>query len=183
MKISPVSLVSIGGVAAIAGGALRIVSAFIPYQPETLWLETLYAVEDYFMLVGISAFYLHFSGQLGALGVLAFCLTSAGFASIVGPDPIMFGVNFYELGALAIIVGLAALSAQMLRKGIAYAASILWLISVALTLSSVVFEAYYLVVGAGVFFGSAFVSAGWVLFRNSRKHNLPFNDTEFGAQA
>ena len=183
MKISPVSLVSIGGAAAVAGGALRIVSSFIPYQPETLWLETLYAVEDYFMLVGISAIYLHFSGQLGALGVFAFCLTSAGFASIVGPDPVMFGVNFYELGALAIIVGLAALSAQMLRNRIAYAASIMWLISAALTLSSIAFEAYYLVVGAGVFFGSAFVSAGLVLFRYSQKYRLQFSDTEFGAQA
>ena len=59
----------------------------------------------------------------------------AGIASIVGPDAVAFGVDFYRIGALVFVSGLALLSALMLRAGVMRPVAVLWLATFAASLS------------------------------------------------
>ena len=153
-------LMKLGGGAAIVGGALRVASSFIPYTPETWWLELTYAIIDYSLLVGILAIYLRFANQLGVLGLLTVCVITIGVSSIVGPDAEMFGVNFYQLGAGVILSGLAALSAQLLVRGLARVESGLWIVSFLLSIGVAFFGTQTLANLAGVLFGLGFVVSG-----------------------
>lgn len=93
MTVTPKALFAIAAYAAIVGGALRIAVAFIPYTPEAVWLEAMYALVDVCMLFAIVAVFFRYIHLLGLVGALAAALASLGFASLIGPDPVMFGVG------------------------------------------------------------------------------------------
>lgn len=165
MAVNSKLLTKAGGGAAIVGGSLRVASAFVPYKSDTLWLEMMYAIIDYSLLVGMSAIYLRFANQLGVLGLLTFCVITIGLSSIVGPDTEMFGVDFYQLGAGVIVSGLAILSAQLLICGMARVESSLWILSFLLSVCAVLLDMQILLTLAGVLFGLAFVISGRAILR------------------
>ncbi len=108
-------LVRVGALAAILGGALRIVSSFIPYEANSAPLEALYAVIDVCFVFGLIAIYITSAEAVGMAGLAAFLVAMTGLASIVGPDPQAFGIDFYRAGALVFVLGLAGLSVQLFR--------------------------------------------------------------------
>lgn len=146
--------------AAMLGGAMRIATAFIPYTPETIWLEILYAVIDVLMLIATLAIYIRHMTSLGAIGLFAAALACLGFASIIGPDPVMFGIDFYRLGAGVIVVAMALLGVQLLRVKALQVASILWLLALAFALGLTLLQMPVLLVASGVTFGLGFIAAG-----------------------
>ncbi len=155
------------GGAAVLGGALRIASAFVPWEQNLAWLEAFYFVIDVALLFGLMGVYFAQHARLGIAGFAAFALAETGIASIVGPDGMAFGLDVYQLGVFAISIGLAVLGIVMLmvRAGSAIAAAC-WigalLVGLGGTLASMP-EAGF--VAGGVLFGLGFVVAGAALVR------------------
>ncbi len=158
-------IVSVGAVAAIVGGGLRVVSSFIPYRDGSAGLEALYAVIDLSMLFGLTAIYLHLASRIGRIGLVAFIIAIAGLASIVGPDAKAFGVDFYQVGALVMMLGLGVFAVQTLRRGLMAAPAIIWLASVVLVLAASAAGSAVGVLVAGVALGAGFVLAGLGVLR------------------
>ena len=151
-------LVKLGALASTVSGALRIASTFIPYQPGSPALETLYGVIDLGLMFGLVALYLANAERLGALGLAAFAIALAGVASIVGPDALMSGVDFYRIGALTFVSGLALLSAVMLRTGVMRVAAVLWLATFVSSLTASIWPPAFM--AAGLFLGAGYIVAG-----------------------
>jgi hypothetical protein len=145
-------------VAAILGGVLRIASTLIPYQADLAWLEALYAVIDVCLLVGLIAIYLSSADRVGTLGLVAFLVALIGVASIVGPDVPAFGVDFYRVGALVFVAGLAVLSAMLLRAEILRASAWLWIVTLLAGLASSVWPQAFL--ASGLCLGAGYALAG-----------------------
>jgi hypothetical protein len=161
-------VVRFGALAAMFGGALRIVSSFVPYQADQPWLEALYGVIDLCLLFGLMGVYLAFAEALGAIGFFLFVAATAGLASIVGPDAQMFGVDFYRAGALVFIVALAGFSVQLLRKKTITASATMWILALAFSLASPLAPAPFAFMGAGILLGAGYVFAGLTILRLSR---------------
>lgn len=159
-------LVRFGAAAALIGGALRIASSFVPYEADSAALETLYGVIDICLLSGLLAVYVANAEAVGIAGLALFLVALAGVASIVGPDAQAFGVDFYRVGALVFVVGLAGLSAQLLRARRMRLSAALWLATLAASLASVVLPQAFM--AAGVLIGAGYVTAGLELLRVRR---------------
>lgn len=165
--MSEQSLFRVLGGAAVLGGALRIAAAFVPWEQNVAWLEALYFVIDVALLFGLMGVYFAERARLGVAGFAAFALAETGIAVIVGPDGAAFGLDVYQLGVLAIAIGLAVLGIVILmaRAGSAIAASC-WigslLVGVGATLAN---EPEAGFVAGGVLFGLGFVAAGAALMR------------------
>lgn len=157
------ALVRAGAVAAIAAGALRIVSTFIPYEPNSAGLETLYGVIDLGLMFGLVAVYIASAEALGVAGLGFFFIALAGVASIVGPDAPAFGIDFYRIGALVFVAGLAGLSVQLLRAGLMRVSAVLWLGTFAASLLTVAAPQAF--IAAGLAIGAGYVLAGVELLR------------------
>lgn len=161
------TLFRILGGAAVLGGVLRVVSAFVPWEQNLAWLEAFYFVIDVALLFGLMGVYFAELARLGIAGFAAFALAETGIASIVGPDGMAFGLDVYQLGVFAISIGLAILGTVMLatRAGSALAASC-WILSLVVGLAATFAnqpEAGF--VAGGVLFGLGFVVAGVGLMR------------------
>lgn len=156
-------LIVFGALAAIVGGLLRIASTFIPYAADAAWLEALYGVIDLCLLFGVVGIYLAVTEELGLAGLALFLVTLAGVASIVGPDAPAFGIDFYRVGALVFVAGLAGLSVQMLRAGVMRASAALWIATLVFSLSSAIAPVAFM--AAGLAIGAGFVAAGVDLLR------------------
>jgi hypothetical protein len=123
-------LLQVLGVAAVVGGVLRTVSAFIPWDASNPKIEALAFVVDVSVLFGLMGVYFAHRERLGWLGFGAFVIAETGIASIVGPDTVAFGIDTYLAGVHAIAVGLALLGVQMLvRRAGPAAAAICWILS------------------------------------------------------
>jgi hypothetical protein len=156
-------LVKFGAVAAMLGGTLRIASSFIPYTAEQPWLEALYGLVDICLLFGSIGVYLAFADRLGAMGLALFAAAVAGLASIVGPDPQQFGVDFYLAGAMAFIVALGGFSVLLLWRKQLILSAVLWLGALAFSLASPFLP--LALVGAGMLLGAGYVLAGVATLR------------------
>jgi hypothetical protein len=155
----------LGAALAILGGALRIVSAFVPHTPNNALLEALYGVIDLSFLFGLVALYCAVADQVGWIGLFGFMVALAGNAAIVGPDNIAFGVDFYRLGATAMVVGLGLLSVQLLRGRMYLVASLAWIGALGLGLAYAALAASWLFQAAGVALAVGFIAAGIGLLR------------------
>ncbi|MEM7360051.1 MAG: hypothetical protein AAF431_13195 [Pseudomonadota bacterium] len=167
MQVSSQFLFRLGGSAGLAGGLLRLVFTFVPYREATAWLEGFYALTDICLLFGLMAIYLKHADQLGGIGVSAFIISTSGIASIVGPETVMFGINFYQAGAFTLITGLLILSIQMLRNKILIWVSSLWILSFTLTIFAVGFVSPVLFTVAAISFSGAYIVSGIQLVRTT----------------
>jgi hypothetical protein len=162
----PEPLVRLGAWAAIAGGVLRILAAFIPYQASSAPLELLYAVIDVGLLFGLIAIYLATAAATGRTGLAGFAMALLGIASILGPDAPAFGIDFYLAGSFLFLLGLAALSAGLLRARQLGLAAAAWLLALVLAILGAVSTLPWLILAAGLALGAGFVAAGTALARN-----------------
>lgn len=167
MTINQLLLIRASGFAAIAGGALRVASTFIPYAPQSPGLEFMYGVEDGLMLFGLMGIYLPIAPETGRAGLAGFVVSAASLASIVGPDAVMFGIDFYTVGAAALLIGLSVLSAALLGAQQQRPAAALWLVAFALALAGTALKQPLLVAASGLVFGAGFVAAGWAVNNSS----------------
>ena len=152
-----------GAWCAMAGGALRVGSSFIPWRPNDAALEMLYATIDLGMLFGLIAVGLATNRTLGRVGFASWVVATAALASIVGPDPVAFGIDFYRLGAGVFVLALGAMAAVLAWRRTMTGAASLWIAS---ALSGVVAGATgstAAFVAAGVTLGLGFVLAGKAL--------------------
>ncbi len=158
-------LIYMAGLAALLGGVLRILAAFVPFEPGLVGLETFYALIDIALLAGLTAFYVLRSEALGALGFAGFLVTFTGLALITGPDGMFAGMDMYEFGVLVIAAGLVLMSIQIVRRRISpvwtgYA----WLAAPVLSIAGD--AAGYPdrgFIAAGIAFGLGFIGVGLAL--------------------
>lgn len=163
LALRTAGLVRFGAVAAVVGGALRIASTFIPYEAESAPLETLCGVIDLCLLFGLVAVYVAHAEATGLWGLAAFLVALAGVASIVGPDSTAFGVDFFRVGAMVFVIGLAGLSAQLLRARVASLSAWFWIATFIASLASVAVPQAFM--AAGLCVGAGYVAAGFGLLR------------------
>jgi hypothetical protein len=163
LALRAAALVRFGAAAAVVGGVLRIASTFIPYEANFAPLEALYGVIDLCLLFGLVAVYIAHAEAVGLLGLAAFFIALAGVASIVGPDSNAFGVDFYRIGALVFVTGLAGLSVQLLRAQAATPSAWFWIATFAASLASAAIPQAFMVAGLSI--GAGYLIAGLNLLR------------------
>ncbi len=168
--MDPTRLFRFAGFSAIAGGMLRIVSAFVPWVPASAGLEVFYLCIDVALLAGLFGVYLSLAEELGVLGLIAFGVAAAALASLVGPDPERFGIDFYGFGSSIHAAGLAGLGVVLWRtRAGSRAVAAAW---IAVPLLAVGFEAAgYPALGfqlVGIVYGAGFVAAGGGLLKRAR---------------
>jgi hypothetical protein len=162
------ALYRLAGVAAIAGGALRVLSS-APWLEDPIAREWLYAAIDVLLLFGLMGVYLERAARLGILGLASFAVAVAALSFIGGPDADPFGFSTYEQGAAALAIAMVGLSIAWLRAGERpYLAPACWFGSViaagVLALLPAPLPDFGLPL-AGALFGAGFVFAGVPLLR------------------
>ena len=171
MKITANMMLKLGGVCSMTGGALRILSSFIVYDPDSVALEAFYAAIDVLLLFGIFSIYCAVHHYLGVIGLIGFALASAGIASIVGPDDFKFGIDFYSFGVVAILTGLLVMSLKALAARVLIWPSAMWIASFSLAIAAFLFQFAPFILAAGVAFGGGFLVSGGMLLKRSSSLN------------
>ncbi len=166
-------LLKAGAAVAIFGGGLRIFTPLLAGVDGAIWTEVLYFFIDVLLLFGLFAMYLERLEKFGVLGGLCFAVAIVALASIVGPDPVRWGVNFYHLGALVLSGSLAALGAVMLHGKVHRRAAIFWLVSFAAGLWAFMAVSQIGFTIAGILFGLGFVAAGADMIRHLEEAGEP----------
>ena len=165
-------LLKFGAAFGLIGGTLRVIAVFIPYTPETAWLEALYAIIDLGFLFGLVAAYLSTADTLRLPGLVGFVIALSGVASIVGPDAQMFGVDFYWAGSSVFVTGLAILSADLLRARQHSVAASFWLASTLVGIASAVSVLPFAFEIAGAALGCGFIASGLTILTQRRARAL-----------
>lgn len=170
------ALIKLGAYCAILGGALRIAASFVPFTPESAALEIFYVLIDFSLMVGLAALYIANAARLGPVGLVGFVLAFAGLASIIGPDPTMFGIDFYQLGVAVIGLGVALLGFRMVfLEGLRMSGGA-WLSAFLAGLTPYAGAGAIAFVLAGTLFGTGFIAAGFALL--SRGHPCRFGNVD-----
>jgi hypothetical protein len=162
------ALYKLSGLAALVGGALRVVSA-LPLTTDPMALEWLYAGIDVLLVFGLIGIYLRRASRMGYLGLASFAVAMAGFSFIGGPDADPFGFSTYAQGAAVIAIAMVGFAIAWLRAGERpWAAPACWFGSVIAVgvlnfLPAPIPD--YGFMAAGVLFGAGFVGAGLALLR------------------
>jgi hypothetical protein len=158
--VSTTTLARFGGLAAIAGGALRTLSSFVPYDPSTPH-ELLYLAIDLLLLFGILGVYAVVRESAGLLGFVGFVLALSGTAAIVGPDGRLGPVDVYQAGSSVLVAGLVLLAVGTWRTAsLPRWVSALWIATFVLGLANLVVPSAVLFAAAGIAFGLGLVGAG-----------------------
>lgn len=150
------------GLAAIAGGALRILDSFTTQSLTATTLAALYFATDVLLLLGIAGIVWSRRTTLGMAGVIGSATFAFGIVLIRISAFGMLGTNGYQLGAAIALLGLAILAAEeLVRNERVSAAAVFWLAALAFgivgTLGGM---ASIMMIAAGVAFGAGFVLAG-----------------------
>jgi hypothetical protein len=155
-------LLRVLGIAAIAGGVLRILDSFTAesFSPRTLAL--LYLITDVLLLFGIAGVYWSRRTTLGIAGVAGVAVFAFGILWIRFSAFTMAGISGYRLGAAISLIGLAVLSAEELLRGRgADSAPIFWLAALLFAVAGALGLMVSLTtIAAGVAFGAGFIMAG-----------------------
>jgi hypothetical protein len=168
------ALLRLSAAAAIGGGALRVVAAFIPYVPQSAPLETLYAAIDLGFLFGLAAAYWPLSVRLGWPGAAGYVIATAGAASLIGPDPRMFGLDFYLVSSAIFELGLLVLAISGLYRKALRPAALLWITSPAAAVTAFAAGGNDLAFKvAGTALGLGFIWAGYNALATARLTALP----------
>lgn len=179
------AVIRLGGWAAIGGGAIKLVAAFIPYVPQSAFLESLYAAIDAALLFGLIAVYLAAAARIGWIGLVSFAVALTALASILGPDPVMFDVNFYEAGGVVFSLGLAVLSVQLLRSRMFTVTSVLWIATVLIGTLLTLANSPLAFIVSGITLSIGFVIAGYQILKDlveapQSSAGLSFNHVTIG---
>lgn len=160
-------LYRLSGLAALAGGLLRVGSSF-PLAQDPITLEWLYTGIDVLLLLGLIGIYLSRAEKLGFLGLASFGVAAAALSFIGGPDADPFGFSTYEQGAAALAIAMVGLSVAWIRDGERpLAPPLCWFASVIAVglLNFIPIVSQYGMTVAGVLFGLGFALAGIPLLR------------------
>ena len=169
------TLVRAGGLAAIAGGALRAAASFAPVVIDSdIERESLYIVVDVCLTIGLVGFSARHSKSIGWPGAAGLALALVGLATVRANRAIST-VDLCPAGALATACGVILLSARAwVARRIRGWVPVAFLLSTLVGLiGSYVRGANVLFVWSGVIFGVAFAGLGvemWKSGSNSYPH-------------
>ncbi len=154
--------IRIFGAMAVLGGGARVVSSFIPWTPNSVWLEAFYLFIDINLLFGLIGFYFTYGVRLGAAGLAAFLIAASGVALIAGPDGESFGVDIYQTGVMVIAIGLSGFSILLLLRRVRpFLPPVCWISSFVIGgLGGPVGFPDQAFVAGGILFGLGFLFAG-----------------------
>lgn len=161
-------LVGVLGLAAMAGGALRIVDSFTTQMFSAGTLAMLYFLTDVLLLLGIAGIYWSRRDKVGIAGVGGMAIFTIGIILIRVAAFGGLGASGYRLGAAVAVLGLALVSAEalLLRNGL-YLSALSWLAALALGVAGAFgVTPDVMTILAGVAFGAGFVAAGLNITRN-----------------
>ncbi len=150
------------GVAALTGGALRIIAIFTTgaFAPQTLaWF---YFLIDVLLMLGLMGWYVPRADRLGGIGLIGFVTAASAILLIRSAG--LLGADTYQTGATLLAAGLAVMSAAALwRRDKPLLAPILWLLCLTGGIAALAFKPVAMV--AFVLFGLGYIAAGEELLR------------------
>jgi hypothetical protein len=152
------------GVAAIAGGALRLVNSFTGSMFSATVLDQIWFATDVLLMLGVAGWYFSRAERLGTPGITGFVVSV--FALLMIRSAALFGPHGYMQGAALLLAGLLVMNLLTLfRRDGTILPVMLWLAS--LVVAAMAFLASGpLAAVAGVLFGLAFIAAGIELWRS-----------------
>jgi hypothetical protein len=159
-SMDSVTLIRLGGLAAIVAGILRSVNSFVPSNAPSSAVAILYLLTDIFILFGIIGMYGFLHQESKLWGFFGFLLAIIGIA-IIRTGTIAF-VNLYPIGAMLFAVGLSlfAVGAWIARK-LPRWVSVSWVLSTILGFVGYFMPGFnVLFIVSGVIFGIGFAGAG-----------------------
>jgi hypothetical protein len=151
--------------AALIAGAARIAAAFIPYVPDSIGLEALYAVIDLGMMFGLQGLAAVWGNAWNTLSVIGFGVALTGISLIIGPDPKMFGIDFYIAGSAVYLIGLSCISFLLLSQKRLQFPAIMWIVCFLTSLATFVTAIPLIPMIAGLALGLGFLGLGVQLLR------------------
>jgi len=156
------TLLKLGGVAAIAGGALRLGEPLLKAAFTGDALQLSYFAIDVLLLLGLVGWYIWRAEKLGIAGLIGFVSGVVGILAIRSAN--LFGTQGYMLGATLLLVGLAVMNTPALihREG-PICPPLLWLIAFVCGVGSLAYAPLAFV--AGTAFGIGYIFAGISLLR------------------
>jgi len=156
------TLLRLGGVAAIIGGALRLGEPLLKRAFTGNALQLSYFAIDVFLLLGLIAWYAWRAEKLGTAGLIGFVPGVVGI--LVIRSAALFAPQGYVLGATLLLIGLVILNAPaLIRWERPICPPLLWLIAFVLGLGSLAYPP--LAFAAGTVFGIGYIFAGVSLLR------------------
>ena len=160
MRYRPFTIVA--GIAAMTGGALRIIAIFTTgtFAPQTLaWF---YFLIDVLLMLGLVGWYVPRADRLGGIGLTGF-VTAAGAILLIRSAGLL-GADTYRAGATLLATGLAVMSgAALWRRDKPLLAPILWLLCLTSGIAALAFRP--VAMAAFVLFGLGYIAAGVELLR------------------
>ena len=156
------NLFRVGGIAAIAGGAMRLGEPLLKMTFNGNALQDSYFVIDVFLLLGLIGWYAWRSETLGVAGLIGFVSGVVGI--LVIRSAALFAPQGYVLGATLLLIGLVVMNTPaLIRREGPICPPLLWLIALACALASLAYAP--LAVVAGTAFGIGYIFAGVALLR------------------
>jgi hypothetical protein len=151
------------GLAAIAGGALRVVDSFTTQSLSAGTLAALYFATDVLLLLGIAGIYWSRRATLGVAGVIGAAIFVFGILLVRLSAFGLLGTNGYQFAAALALVGLVILSIEaLLRRTDAGVSAPLWLVAFVFGIVGAFgVMTPVMTVLAGAAFGAGFVAAGF----------------------
>jgi hypothetical protein len=157
-----VTLLRAGGLAAIAGGTLRLAEPLLRSSLGGRPLQFAYFAIDTFLLLGLMGWYAWRAGRLGVAGLIGFVLGVVGI--LVIRSAALFAPGGYAMGATLVLAGLVVMNAPaLIRRERPLWPPLLWLAAFVCGLASLAYAPLAAV--AGAVFGMAYIVAGIALLR------------------
>jgi len=166
--MSKETLVRLSALAAIAGGALRVVDGLLIPSASIQVQQFAYFITDLLLLWGMCGIYLTRSHRLGLAGFIGFVVFWIGIFMVRSSSLSLFGYSAYLIGATVTLLGAVVLGADMLvRNAFPRWAPVLWIAALLLGILGLrPAWAGWSVMLAGVIFGLGFIAAGIALLGN-----------------
>jgi len=168
--MSRVTLIRVGGMAAIVGGVLRAATSFAPGLRSDIAQQLLYLAVDTFLLFGLLGFYALRHQDAGRTGALGFLLAIFGLV-VVRSSRALPGFDLYPVGALIFVSGMIALcGSAWIARTLAVWVPAAFVVSTLLGLVGTVADnSGWLFVLSGVLFGAAFAELGREVWLAARR--------------
>ncbi len=157
------TLLHLAGLAAIAGGALRVGEPLLRTVLTGDALPLVYFLIDVLLLLGLMGWYACRAEKLGIAGLVGFVSGTVGILVIRSAG--LFGTQGYTIGATLLLLGLVVMNAPtLIRRDGPICPPLLWLIAFLCGLASLAYAPLAFV--AGTVFGIGYILAGVSLLRS-----------------